>query len=59
MPVTWDELPALKSADQWNIVSAIPRLQANSAAWKDFARTRQGLGSAMRALGVKPKGGGR
>jgi bifunctional non-homologous end joining protein LigD len=29
MPVTWDELTSLKRADQWNIVTALQRLQAS------------------------------
>jgi bifunctional non-homologous end joining protein LigD len=54
MPLTWDELPGLRGNAQWTIANADEHLEASVAAWAHYARTRQGLSTAMKRLGFKP-----
>ncbi|MEO7241574.1 MAG: ATP-dependent DNA ligase, partial [Variovorax sp.] len=54
MPVSWDDLPKLKSGSQWTIATAREHLSFQSTdPWKDYWTARQALGSAMRILGFK------
>lgn len=54
MPVSWDQLSALKSGAQWTIATARERLsfQKNDP-WKDYWTSKQVLNAAMRALTPK------
>jgi bifunctional non-homologous end joining protein LigD len=52
MPVSWEQLPALKSAAQWNIATAREHLSfQKSDPWADYWKCRQTLGKAMKRLG--------
>jgi len=52
MPVSWDQLGALKSGSQWTIANAREHLSfQNSDPWADYWGARQSLGKAMKRLG--------
>jgi bifunctional non-homologous end joining protein LigD len=55
MPIAWEELREIKSADQWTIHAAIKRERLLAAdPWQGYWRCRQGLTAAMRrAIGLK------
>jgi bifunctional non-homologous end joining protein LigD len=53
MPIDWDELDELKSADQWTIADARDHLSLRQGdPWAALAGTRQSLTAAMRTLAV-------
>jgi bifunctional non-homologous end joining protein LigD len=55
MPVSWDELPKLKSSAQWTIATAREYLSLQAAdPWADYWKNRQTLTAAMKLLGFKP-----
>jgi bifunctional non-homologous end joining protein LigD len=55
MPVTWDELPALKSGAQWTIRTARERLSfVQDDPWAGYWTSRQRLTAAMKRLGFEP-----
>lgn len=51
VPVAWDELPQLASGAHWTLRTVEPRL-AEPDPWADYAKTRQTIEAAMRALHV-------
>jgi bifunctional non-homologous end joining protein LigD len=51
IPVAWDELPALTSGAHWTIANAHERLESGDDPWADYAKTKQTLSKAMKALG--------
>ncbi|VTU15263.1 Putative DNA ligase-like protein/MT0965 [Variovorax sp. PBL-H6] len=57
MPVSWDELPKLKSGAQWTIATAREYLSfQRTDPWSAYWATRQSLNAAMKTLGfVAPK----
>ena len=51
VPLAWKELAGLKSAAQWNIFSLHERLaKLRTDPWKDYAKTRQTIGEALKRL---------
>ena len=50
VPCDWDELDALRGGDHWTIANAHERLEAAADPWADYARCRQALGAARKAL---------
>jgi bifunctional non-homologous end joining protein LigD len=55
MPVSWEQLPSLKSGSQWSIVTAREYLSfQQDDPWADFWKKRQTLTAAMKMLGYKP-----
>jgi len=52
MPVAWDELETLKSAAEWTVSNAGPRLDALALhdPWDAYAETRQAIGRAAARL---------
>ncbi len=57
MPVSWDELDALKSSAQWTIADARERLSLQTEdPWADYWGAKQTLTGAMKALGFKIPG---
>jgi bifunctional non-homologous end joining protein LigD len=55
MPVSWEQLPALKSGAQWTIATAREYLSFQTAdPWAAYWTCRQGLSAAMKRLGFKP-----
>jgi bifunctional non-homologous end joining protein LigD len=55
-PVDWDEVEHLKSSAQWHVRNIHERLDRGNDPWKDYAKSAQGLGKAMKILGYKPPG---
>jgi bifunctional non-homologous end joining protein LigD len=53
MPCAWDELPELSAGDQWTIVNAHERIEGADDPWADYAKTKQTLAKAMKALGFE------
>ena len=52
MTVAWEDLDALKGGDQWTVATARDELSfRRSDPWAGYARTRQTLTAAMKALG--------
>jgi len=51
VPVGWDELPALKSGDQWNVHNAHTRLDKGNEPWAGYAKAARSLTAAMKKLG--------
>jgi bifunctional non-homologous end joining protein LigD len=57
MPVAWDQLMELKSGAQWTIATAREYLSfRKDDPWEDYAKCRQTLTKAMRALGLELPG---
>ena len=52
IPCSWDELPELTSGAHWTIVNAHERLESGEDPWADYAKTKQTLTKAMKALGA-------
>jgi bifunctional non-homologous end joining protein LigD len=51
VPLAWKELAGLKGASQWNIFSLHERLaKLRADPWKDYAKTRQTIGAALKRL---------
>lgn len=54
MPVSWDDLPKLKSGAQWTISTAREHLSFQVAdPWADYWKSKQTLIAAMKTLGFK------
>ncbi|HEV8688706.1 MAG TPA: DNA primase small subunit domain-containing protein, partial [Ideonella sp.] len=52
MPISWAQLPALKSSAQWSVATAREYLSfAKDDPWADYWGTRQTLAAARKALG--------
>jgi bifunctional non-homologous end joining protein LigD len=55
MPVTWDDLPTLKSGAHWTIATAREHLSFQKVdPWAAYWKSRQTLTRAMRTLGRNP-----
>ena len=52
VPVDWSELEGLRSGAQWTVANVDERL-AMADAWAGYAKTRQTLSGAMKALGFE------
>ena len=50
VPCDWDELDALASGDHWTIATVHERLETAADPWADYARARQTLTAARKAL---------
>jgi len=55
MPCAWDELRELTSGAHWTIVNAHERLESGDDPWSDYAKTRQTLTKARKALASSAK----
>jgi bifunctional non-homologous end joining protein LigD len=56
VPLTWDELPELRRADQWNVANVHQRLDVGNTPWDDYAKSAKGLAAAMKRMQFKPGG---
>jgi bifunctional non-homologous end joining protein LigD len=55
MPVSWVDLPRLKSGAQWTVATAREYLSFEKTdPWADYFRKKQSLSAAMKTLGFKP-----
>jgi len=51
MPLAWDELPALKRSDQWNVRTTREHLSFQSVdPWQDYWTCMQTLAAALKTL---------
>ena len=55
IPVAWDELPTLTGGAHWTIANAHERLESGDDPWGHYAKTRQTLSKAMKALAHSPQ----
>ncbi len=55
VPLGWDELAVLTSADQWNVGNAAERFGIGNKPWDVMERSRKGLAPAMKLLGYSIK----
>ncbi len=53
VPVSWDELGALKAGDQWNVHNAHTRLDKGNEPWAAYAKSAKTLTAAMKQMGFK------
>jgi bifunctional non-homologous end joining protein LigD len=53
VPVRWDELPRLTSGAQWTVASVRARLPEGNRPWAGYAKARNALAPAMKALGFQ------
>ena len=51
VPLSWDELPGLKSGDQWNVKNIATRLETGNDPWAGYAKAARTLTAAMKQLG--------
>ncbi len=51
MPISWDELPDVKSGSQWTVANTLDHLSFRKAdPWADYTGTKQALGAAIKKL---------
>ena len=51
MPISWDELPDVKSGSQWTVANALDHLSFLKVdPWADCTGTKQALGAAIKKL---------
>lgn len=50
VPVAWDEIRALKAADQWTVRNIHSRLDQGNSPWSGYEKVANGLTRAMRLL---------
>lgn len=55
VPIAWDEVDALVSADQWNVRNVGDRLEIGNTPWSGYAKARQGLAAAMKKMSFDPR----
>lgn len=55
VPVTWDELPGLKSGAHWTVGKVAERLAIGNTPWDGYAKAKQSLVKPMKAMGFDPK----
>ncbi|HEX9172322.1 MAG TPA: DNA ligase D [Telluria sp.] len=53
VPLSWDELQALKAGDQWNVLNAHTRLDQGNEPWAGYAKAAKTLTAAMKQIGFK------
>ncbi|AKU21481.1 DNA ligase D [Massilia sp. NR 4-1] len=54
VPCGWDELAALRGADQWTIHNVHTRLDQGNTPWSGYGAGARGVAPAMKALGFTP-----
>lgn len=57
VPVAWDELPGLTGGAQWTVHTVAERLAIGNTPWAGYAKTKQSLARAMKAMGFDPTAG--
>jgi bifunctional non-homologous end joining protein LigD len=55
VPLAWDELAALKAADQWNVHNAHTRLDQGNLPWSGYAKAARSLNAAMKKMEFVPR----
>ena len=54
VPLRWEELHSLKSADQWTVRNIHARLDEGNAPWADYDKVANSLTQAMRIMQYRP-----
>jgi bifunctional non-homologous end joining protein LigD len=54
VPVAWNEIAKLKSADQWNVRNIHSRLDQGNTPWAGYDQAANTLARAMRSLDYRP-----
>ncbi len=54
VPLRWEELHRLKSADQWTVRNIHERLDEGNAPWADYEKATNSLTQAMRIMQYRP-----
>jgi bifunctional non-homologous end joining protein LigD len=54
VPLAWDELGSLTSADRWSVSNIHERLDKGNTPWVDYEATKQSIVPAMKTFGFKP-----
>jgi bifunctional non-homologous end joining protein LigD len=54
VPLAWEELQSLTSANRWSVSNIHERLDKGNNPWADYETTRQSIAPAMKMLGYKP-----
>jgi bifunctional non-homologous end joining protein LigD len=54
VPVAWEELESLTSADRWSVSNIHERLDKGNIPWADYEAAKQSIVPAMKTLGFKP-----
>ena len=54
VPLSWDELGAVKAGDQWNVRNAQTRLDQGNEPWAAYTRSARSLSAAMKRLAFQP-----
>lgn len=54
VPLTWEELPSLKSSARWSASNIHERLNKGNDPWTDYEGTSQSIVPAMKILGFNP-----
>jgi len=52
VPIEWQEVAKIQGGAHWNVRNIHTRLDTGNGPWKDYAKSAQSLGQAMRLLGV-------
>ncbi len=55
VPVSWDELPGLKSSAHWTVQTIGNRLDVGNKPWAAYAKSSNSLKAAMKIIGFKLK----
>ena len=55
VPVAWNEIGRVKSADQWTVRNIHSRLDKGNAPWVEYDKAANGLTRAMRILDYRPQ----
>jgi bifunctional non-homologous end joining protein LigD len=54
VPLSWDELDAVKGGDQWNVRNAHTRLDKGNEPWSGYAKSARSLDAAMKKMAFTP-----
>jgi bifunctional non-homologous end joining protein LigD len=54
VPLAWEELESLKSADRWSALNIQQRLDRGNDPWSDYESVKQTVTPGMKKLGYKP-----
>ncbi len=50
VPISWSELPMLRSADQWTVRNVQTRLAVGNAAWSGYRKSARDISAAMKRI---------
>ncbi|HEY9459540.1 MAG TPA: DNA ligase D [Paralcaligenes sp.] len=55
VPVAWNEIDQLRSSAHWHIGNVHERLDKGNEPWRDYGKSANPLGGAMKIMGFKPR----